>query len=110
MQAAETHDPGGSAESTPTDDDIPELNGRGRWDGTVVDEHVGLLRWGTHRVWTRSQEFEDGGGNVQIAAPEEPPCYADLWVGDWLAGSEIEQIAAQILAKEWGLDIEEVRQ
>ena len=109
MPAADTDDPGGTDKPpTAAGDDLPELTDDERWGKEVTGEATGVLTWGTHRQWVRVQEFEDGTGNVQIAAPKEPPCCAEEWIADWLEAGIVEAAAAQILADRWGIDISEV--
>ena len=109
MQAAETHDPGGTGQPT-TDDDLPELGDESRWSGDVVETRTDTLEWGTYEFFIEGWFYSDGRSSLTIAAPEEPVPAAEELIADWLNNyTDAHSLAAATLADGWGIDIEEVR-
>ena len=95
--------------STQTDSppDPPQLTDTGRWSGEVVETGTVTFEWGTHTFPARVQVFADGSGNVQVAAPDDPPLSAVEIVADGLASdTKVERAIAAVLADAWGVDHE----
>jgi len=88
--------------------ELPELGDRGRWDGDVVATDEGVVRWGTHRIPYRVQQFADGTTTVQGSAPADAPVCADEIVADLLDGSPFGRALGVRLAELWDVDLSEV--
>ena len=88
--------------------DAPELIDRGRGDGEVVGSTSYTFEWGTHVFDARIRAFDDGEGYVEVEAPSEPPLCAREIVTDALDGGPADAAIGALLAREWGIDIEEV--
>ena len=92
---------------TTANDPPPQLVDRDRWSGDVVETGTVVYEWGTYRFPARVQKFDDGTGNVQVAAPRSPPLSAVEIVADGLASdTKVERAIAAVLADAWGVDHE----
>ena len=92
---------------TTANDPPPQLVDRDRWSGDVVETGTVVYEWGTYRFPARVQKFDDGTGNVQVAAPRSPPLSAVEIVSDGLASdTKVERAIAAVLADAWGVDHE----
>ena len=92
---------------TTANDPPPQLVDRDRWSGDVVETGQVVYQWGTYRFHARVQKFADGSGNVQVAAPDDPPLSAVEIVADGLASdTKVERAIAAVLADAWGVDHE----
>lgn len=89
-------------------DDTPVLIDRERWDGDVVGQTRFVYRWGAHAYPCEMQLFADGDGYITINAPRTPPPSAENIVRGGLEADPPLPSTAAILAKEWGIDVEEV--
>ena len=89
-------------------DDGPQLIDRGRWEGEVVGSTSYTFEWGTYAFDARIRAFADGEGYVEVVAPGEPPLCAREIVTDALDGGPADAAIGALLAREWGIDIEEV--
>ena len=98
-----------STKQPDTDDDPPVIYDRDRWDGEVTVAKTVLLSWGTHTIEARLQDFDDGDSHIYLLdIPSSPPPYAEAWLTDWMDSHEILQSAANVLADDWDIDIDEV--
>ena len=87
--------------------DPPQLIEGGRWSGEVVETGTVVYEWGTYRFPARVQKFADGSGNVQVAAPDDPPLSAVEIVADGLASdTKADRAVAAVLADNWEIDNE----
>ena len=82
----------------------PALTDRGRWGGDVTAQKRFVYRWGTYTFVGELQVFDDGEGHVTISAPSDPPPTAEGIVAGGLAGDQLAQNVAALLAREWGID------
>ena len=88
--------------------DPPQLTDTGRWSGEVVETGTVTFEWGTHTFPARVQVFADGTGNVQVAAPDDPPpsSAVEIVLDGLASDAKTDRAIAAVLADAWGVDHE----
>ena len=115
MQAVSDNNPpdtGTEADRDPpttTDDDLPELGDRGKWDAEVVETWTTTYEWGTHEFGVEIWVY----GNEDVHMTLDPPegavaCYDEI-VRDWAADDDYgHSIAARLICDDHNVDPAEV--
>ena len=77
----------------------------GRWSKDVVGETTYRTEWRGYTIEARVQLFADDTYHMQVAAPSEPPAYAEELVVDLLDREPPDPTLGWTLARGWGFDL-----
>ena len=114
MQAAETHDPGGTdKQPTAAADDLPELGDLpDKWSDEVIWTRSTTYRWGTYEFEIEIWHYTGDRINMTIELPDSRPidaCWRDI-ICDWIDDDHYgHSVAAATLLDAADVTLEEVR-
>lgn len=90
----------------PWDGEIPEVVAEGgRWSKEVIGSAQYSTEWRGYTFEARCQLFYDDTWHMQVAAPSDPPEFAEQLIVDLLERDSPDPTMGRTMADAWGIDL-----